>query len=402
MMLALGRPGGWRSLLASVEEPEPKRAMGGSMKLRDVAGAVLASVAMTLGMTGQSGALTLNVFTDPHPPMCCGTIGFAYIGDGFVGSVQADGTGDVLYRTDLTGGNVQIFAPTVAIASNPSSEHFVASSLGLGGFPDRDVYVASGAGIVHIDHAGTTGSPLVTSVDGVPGSVLGAPVRGILFDAIGTFGNDMLVTTTSGQIYRIDSTGAATLLASVGEDTEGLDIAPTGAFGPYSGQLIVASEGSGLLRAITTTGTITVINPNSPIAGAEELTFVPLNLGASGNPVEGFYGANYTPNVVKGDASEFSLMKGDIIVTGEFTHLVWNVHWDTTLLAPVNSVLGSFPNQPEDGIFVTAAIINPCPPGEVCGPRSVPEPDSLLLLAAALLACAAGASVSRRRKFRAD
>jgi hypothetical protein len=212
----------------------------------------------------------------------------------------------------------------------------------------------------------------------------------------------MLVTTTSGQIYRIDSTGAATLLASVGEDTEGLDIAPTGAFGPYSGQLIVASEGSGLLRAITTTGTITVINPNSPIAGAEELTFVPLNLGASGNPVEGFYGANYTPNVVKGDAGEFSLMKGDIIVTGEFTHLVWNVHWDTTLLAPVNSVLGSFPNQPEDGIFVTAAIINPCPPGEVCGPRSVPEPDSLLLLAAALLACAAGASVSRRRKFRAD
>jgi len=167
MMLALGRPGGWRSLLASVEEPEPKRAMGGSMKLRDVAGAVLASVAMTLGMTGQSGALTLNVFTDPHPPMCCGTIGFAYIGDGFVGSVQADGTGDVLYRTDLTGGNVQIFAPTVAIASNPSSEHFVASSLGLGGFPDRDVYVASGAGIVHIDHAGTTGSPLVTMTIGI-------------------------------------------------------------------------------------------------------------------------------------------------------------------------------------------------------------------------------------------
>jgi hypothetical protein len=211
----------------------------------------------------------------------------------------------------------------------------------------------------------------------------------------------MLVTTTSGQIYRIDSTGAATLLASVGEDTEGLDIAPLGAFGPYSGQLIVASEGSGLLRAINpTTGTVTVINPNSPIAGAEELTFVPLNLGASGNPVEGFYGADYQPDVVKGDASEFASMKGDIIVTGEFTHLVWNVHWDTTLLAPVNSVLGSFPNQPEDGIFVTAAIINPCPPGEVCG--SVPEPDSLLLLAAALLACAAGVGVSRRRKFRAD
>lgn len=364
------------------------------MKLRNVAGAILASVAMALGMTGQSGALTLNVFTDPHPTMCCGTIGFAYVGDGFVGSVQADGTGNVLYRTDLTGGSVQIFAPTVAIAANPSSEHFVASSIGLGGFPNRDVYVASGSGIVHIDHAGTAGAPAITSVNGSAGSTLASAVRGILFDAIGTFGNDMLVTTIGGQVYRVDSAGAATLLASVGEDTEGLDIAPLGAFGPYAGQLIVASEGSGLLRAITTGGAITIINPNNPIPGAEELTFVPLNLGASGNPVEGFYGANYTPNVIKGDASEFTSMLGDIIVTGEFSHIVWNVHWNGT--APVNTPIGSFPNQPEDGIFVTAAIINPCERDQVC---NVPEPDSLALLAAALLACAVGVGVARRRKL---
>ena len=365
------------------------------MKLRNVAGAILASVAMTLGMTGQSGALTLNVFTDPHTVLAGGTIGFAYIGDGFVGSVQAEGAGNILYRTDLAGANVQIFAPTVAIAPNPSSEHFVASSLGLGGFPNRDVYVASGTGIVHIAHDGSSGSPLITSVNGVPGSTLASAVRGILFDAIGTFGNDMLVTTNGGQVYRVDSTGAATLLASTGEDTEGLDIAPLGTFGPYAGQLIVASEGSGLLRAITTAGVVTIINPNNPIPGAEELTFVPLNLGASGNPVEGFYGANYTPNVIKGDASEFASMLGDIIVTGEFSHIVWNVHWNGS--APVNTNIGSFPNQPEDGIFVTAAIINPCPPGEVC--NNVPEPDSVALLAAALLACAVAVRASRRRKF---
>lgn len=368
------------------------------MTLRNAACAAVAAATMFFGLAGRSGALTLNVFTDPHPPMCCGTIGFAYIGDGFVGSVQADGTGNVLYRTDTSGGSVSVFAPTVLIpGGSPSSEHFVASSLGLGGFPNRDVYVAAANGIIHIDHAGTSGTPTITSVDGIPGSNLASPVRGILFDAIGTFGGDMLVTTSGGQIYRVDSTGAATLLASVGEDTEGLDIAPLGTFGPYAGQLIVASEGSGLLRAITTTGTITVINPSTPIAGAEELTFVPLNLGASGNPVEGFYGSNYTENVVKGAASEFASMLGDIIVTGEFTHFVWNVHWDGS--AAVNTNIGSFPNQPEDGIFVTAAIINPCPPGEVC--NSVPEPDALLLLATALLACA-GIGVSRRRKSAAD
>ncbi|HET6802371.1 MAG TPA: hypothetical protein VFI50_06955, partial [Casimicrobiaceae bacterium] len=71
--------------VSSVEAPEPIGDRGMIMKLRNVAGAILASVAMALAMAGPAAALTLNVFTDPHPTMCCGTIGFAYIGDGFVG-----------------------------------------------------------------------------------------------------------------------------------------------------------------------------------------------------------------------------------------------------------------------------------------------------------------------------
>lgn len=364
------------------------------MRLRHLTGAALAAAVLAIG-TATAGPLVFSTFTDPHPTLGAGTIGFAYIGDGFVGSVQSDTTGSILYRTDLNGGSVAVFAPTVALAANPSSEHFVTSSLGLGGFPNRDIYVASGSGIVHIDHAGAGGADFITSVGGVPGSNLASAVRGILFDAIGTFGNDMLVTTINGSVYRVDSTGAATLLASTGEDTEGLDIAPLGTFGPYAGQLIVASEGTGLLRAIDTLGNVTVVNPNSPIAGAEELTFVPLNLGASGNPVEGFYGADYTPDVVKAGADQFMTMLGDIIVTGEFgSHVVSNVHWDGTILAPIVTAIGNFPNQPEDGIFVTAAIINPCPPGEVC--NNVPEPGSLFLLGAALLALAGAAGIGRR------
>lgn len=313
--------------------------------------AILVAAALMAFSPVQSAAVVLNPFTDPHPLLGGGTIGFTYAGNKFVGSVQADGAGNVLYSTDLTGGNVQLFAPTVNIPSgSPSSEHFVASSLGQGGFPSRNIYVAAGNDIIHIDNAGATGGSFLTSP-------LASPIRGILFDAIGTFGHEMLVTTSGGQVYRVNSAGNPSLLASVGEDTEGLDIAPLGAgFGAFDGQLIVASEGSGLIRAISTTG---VVTPLTTVSSAEELTFVPLNLGVSGDPVEGFYGANYTPNVLKGAASEFTGFLGDAIVTGETSHLVNRIHWNGSSFDV--STIGNFPNQPEDGIFVTAAIIHPTP-----------------------------------------
>ena len=338
---------------------------------------VVAVVGMAnlLAVNFSQAAVSFSVFVDPHvnPAVTGGTIGFAYAGNKFVGTVQKDGTG-AMYSTDLTGGSVALFAPTVSLAPNPSSEHFVSSSLGLGGFPNRDIYVANANGIMHITNDGSSSDLFLTG--------LGGAVRGILFDSVGTFGNDMLITTNSGQVYRVNSAGSASLLASVGEDTEGLDIAPAG-FGPYGGQLIVASEGSGAIRAINTLGSISFV---AAVSSAEELTFVPLNLGASGNPVEGFYGANYTPNVLKGDVSEFTSFLGDAIVTGETTHLVSNVHWDGTNF--VVSTIGSFPDQPEDGIFVTADIINP---------GGVPEPASVIVWSVLGLACA---SFSYRRRLR--
>ena len=164
--------------------------------------AALLSVAACAAYAGVSLAagITLTTFTSPPSTMSNpGTIGFAYMGDGFVGSVYTSGTGNVLYRTDLTGGSQQIFAPTINIPGAIPEEHFVSSSLGLGGFPSRDVYVGSGNSILHIDHAGTTGG---TFISGLAGNV-----RGILFDSIGTFGNDMLVSTSAGNIYRINSSG---------------------------------------------------------------------------------------------------------------------------------------------------------------------------------------------------
>jgi hypothetical protein len=334
--------------------------------------ASLIVLTLALGAPAHAVPISFTVFTNPHPPMCCGTIGFSFAGNKFVGSVQADGTGVVLYSTDLSGGSVAVFAPTVNIpAGSTASEHYVSSSLGLGGFPTRDVYVAAGNGIIHINNAGTSSSVFIPTSGA--GS-LASPVRGILFDAVGTFGGDMLVTTNGGQVYRVNSAGTATLLASVGEDTEGLDIAPLAAgFGAFDGQLIVASEGSGKIRAISNTGVVTDLGLTIP-GGPEELSFVPLNLGASGSPLEGFYGSRYTPDVLFFDASQFAGMLGDVIVTGEFSGDITRIHFNGSSFE--TSVIGNFGGQPEDGIFVTAAIIT--------GGGPVPEPASLLLLGSGL------------------
>jgi hypothetical protein len=325
-------------------------------------GPTLCLVVGFLSLAPANASVTFSPFT-PNNPIGGAPIGFAYIGTGFVGSVQRDGT-NVLYSTDLNGGNVQPFASSVSLLPNDSSEHYVASSLGLGGFPSRDVYVASGNGVEHITHDGSSGNVFVTGLNG--------NVRGILFDSVGTFGFNMLVTTDTGHVYEVNSAGVATLLANTGEDTEGLDVAPLGGnLGPFNGDLIVASEGSGNIRAIDpTTHALTIL---TNVSGAEELSVVPLDLGASGNPVEGMYGADYSVNVVKAGASQFAGLQGDIVVTGEFTHLVWDLHWNGTTFVATNE--GSFPNQPEDGIFVTSTIIG----------TTVPEPSSVALLGSVLL-----------------
>ncbi len=299
------------------------------------------------------------------------TIGFAYAGDKFVGSVYYGANNNQLYSTDLLGGGMQKFGTPMA---GFSGEIYVSSSLGIGGYGPRDIYAGSEAGgtVMRISHDGSS--------QGVFTSGLVGGVRSIAFDPYGLYGNQMIVATSAGRIYTVSNTGTATLLANVGEDAEGLSFAPQ-TFGTYAaGTLFVASEGSGVLRAITPGGGISTAVTG--LAGAEMVSFVPLNLGTSGNPVEGFYAAAYPANIQKAAASEFVPYIGDAIVTGETTHLVSRVHWNGSAFEV--SSLGTFPAQPEDGIFVTADIIRP----------PVPEPGTWALMLAGLV----GVTALRRRR----
>jgi hypothetical protein len=314
-----------------------------------LASSILLLAAWALSAASQAATITPAPFT-ANNPIGGAPVGWTFAGNKFVGSILDNGTGqNLLYSTDLTGGNIQPFGGAVTLAPTFGSEHYVSSSRGLGGFANGDIFVASGNNIVHISNGGT---PMGNFITGSLGGLNG-DVRGITFDTVGTFSYNMLVTTHAGGVYMVDSAGNPTLIASTGEDTEGLDVAPLGGiWGGKNGWLFVASEGSpGTIRAIDFAPAHTMLTM-ATIPSAEQLAFVPLNLGASGSPLEGLYAANYNQNVVKMDASQFAGLQGHIIVTGETTSDIWD------LSAPFTaSQVGSFPLQPEDGIFVTATMI---------------------------------------------
>jgi len=307
------------------------------------------------------------------------TIAFTFAGNKFVGSVYFGADNNQLYQTNLSGGGVTQFGSPIPGASG---EVVVGASLGQGGFAAGNIYAGSQANgqIYHFANSG--GAP--TLFANLPGEV----VRQIFFDPGSTFGGNMLVSTSSGHIYSVNSLGIPTLVASVGEDTEGLDIA-TSAWGKFAGNLLVTSEGSGTLRLISPTGTITVVGT---IPGAETVSAVPLTLNAA-DPLQGFYVANFASNIQFAAASNFTGLLGDVVVTDEFGgSTAKDVHYNGDTLGTFTitpfTFTGNAISQFEDGIFVT-------PTREI--ETGTPEPSSLLMLGTGMLGL--GASFLKRKLF---
>jgi|OpeIllAssembly_1097287.scaffolds.fasta_scaffold70299_2 hypothetical protein len=353
--------------------------------------ALIAGVGCALFGQIAIAALTFNPFvTSSELTGAVGSssaIGFSFAGNKFVGSVYFN---NQLYQADLAGNNVQKFGAPLPISSGSAGEIYVSSSLGLGGFASRSVFAGSQSfGTVWTYANGATTATAATEfVTGLVGGV-----RSIAFDLYGNYGGDMIVATQVGRIYRVNSAGVATQIANLGVDTEGMDFAPQ-AFGPIAaGTLVVLSEGDGHVRAITPTGTVTDLGVT--FSTPEMLSFVPLDFAETLDPLAGFYAARYPTEVVKSPASDFAPFAGQAVITEELTHDLYSISWNGTNF--VKTFLGDFGGQPEDGVFVTAAILDPgCSTRpEGCGGGSVPEPGALTLIGLSL----ASLAVIRRRRF---
>ncbi len=198
------------------------------------------------------------------------------------------------------------------------------------GFTRGELFTGSGASgvIVRISPDGSVvQNPWVT----LPGE--GGLMRGSLhIDRTGVFGGDLIVVTTAGGVWRVNSTGQATRLASLGTHLEGLSTIPDdpARYGPWAGKILIGAEGQGRLYTVDVTGSTSFFEIGiSP----EDIDIVP--------PNENFFGVDFGAGRLMGAAaSQFAGMIGDLLISQEGGGPLYRVHWngtafEKTLLATV-------------------------------------------------------------------
>lgn len=283
--------------------------------------------------------------------------------------------------------NASGFPEEVYIAVAPS-QNCSGTGLSLGGFNVGDLFAGSGTGtIARISADGTSVQDPFAILPGETGQDWG----GLYFDRTGNFGGDLIVSTTSGGVYRVNSAGVATLVARLPGNgaIEGVITLPNDSrFGPLSGKILVGGTDIGIpmtgatnvltvdpIDAMHPAGTFTTFSVGPDIVEPEGFRIVPAN--------GDFFGTDFiSKSLVTAPASGFSGIVGDLVIASEGlvdpatqTSKLFDVVWD-----PVNLKLKTT-EIPGGRVFQYEGITFSCAPA-VCVPATLSCPSNVCVSSA--------------------
>jgi hypothetical protein len=301
----------------------------------------------TITLIGISTTFNNPVGIDYHEPTNTVVLSVNYPTGTPTGFERIEFNGDHQQFSNLTGLTEEVKIAT-ARSGNP------------GGFVVGDLFVGNGVDgqIVRItDNGNSVVNPWVD----LPGDNNGL-MRGSLYvDMPGTFGGDLVVATTTGEVWRITAAGVPTLVAAAGGvHLEGVLVVPNkpARFGPLAGKIIAGAEEVGLLYVFSDDGTFVTHDIGVPI---EDIDLV--------LPNENFFGVNFgTSRLLGAGEEQWDAMMGDILLTQEHitpgTSGLFRLKWDgaAIIAQPLPLGAGSAEVGQWEHVTFAAAGINEIPP----------------------------------------
>lgn len=230
------------------------------------------------------------------------------------------------------------------------------------GFTTGDLYFGTGtAGVIaRLSNDGATLTNPWVTLPGETGLLRG----GLHQDLACVAGGDLIVTTTAGDVWRVNAAGTARELASNfgAQELEGPTTVSNdpARYGPWSGQILAADENRGVVWSIDPT---TGKTSRSNLAGgatfprAETVLVVP--------PNENFFGVDFGDSTLEGaSASQFTDVVGDVVVATEQGGKLFDVKWNGTSFVTTD-LLSNDVKQWEGTTFAPAGLPGVGPvPGE--------------------------------------
>ncbi len=234
-------------------------------------------------------------------------------------SVNA-GAGGIPHNFELVSGDGKSRTPFSTISGLTDEVKIATVRDRRGGFTPGELFVGTGTkGVVaRISADGSTiENPWVT----LPGEE--GLLRGSLHvDRTGVWGGDLIVVTTTGGVWRVNSSGQANLLKNVGTHLEGVTTVPNEEkYGPWAGKILAGAEDE---------HTIYSIDADGNAVSYPELEIDPEDIDIIA-PNENFFGVDYGGQELWGATpDQFAEMVGDVLITQEHPGILWHVRWNGT------------------------------------------------------------------------